>query len=198
MSSASSCLLQSISPGWREFASKASLPSGATLMVVDSEGIVLAGWPEPDRWRGKSVDDKQTHQLIKRGVPDTAEVRGSDGTRLLVAFAPLGPQESHPRRCKDQHPAKGCPRRVHCGPPAESVLVRVRRIARTRRRMVWRRFIRPPTGACHPRCDPPRTSRRSHCAHRCSRKARRVGATRTRVRRDDCFSPGEERGSGAC
>jgi Stage II sporulation protein E (SpoIIE) len=41
---------------WLEkLAAEAELQEGAVLRVVDSEGTILVRWPDPERWRGKSI-----------------------------------------------------------------------------------------------------------------------------------------------
>jgi len=41
---------------WLEkLAAEAELQEGAVLQVMDSEGTILVRWPDPERWRGKSI-----------------------------------------------------------------------------------------------------------------------------------------------
>jgi diguanylate cyclase (GGDEF)-like protein len=76
-------------------AEKAKLPAGTIFNVVDANGLVLARYPDPDRWIGRSVSNWQTFQAIKRQADEgTLEGEGLEGTPRLFAFARL----FHPRR----------------------------------------------------------------------------------------------------
>ena len=66
------------------------LPSGSTLMVVDSRGTILARLPESDKWVGKSMRTASlVNAMLDRQREGTAELQGLDGVTRLYAFAPL-------------------------------------------------------------------------------------------------------------
>jgi diguanylate cyclase (GGDEF)-like protein len=66
------------------------LPEGSILTVVDSRGTILARYPDPDQWVGKSMRGSSLVEalLIHQRV-GTAELAGFDGIVRLYAFAPL-------------------------------------------------------------------------------------------------------------
>ncbi len=73
-----------------QLATGIELPTGSTLTVTDSQGTILARYPEPGKWVGKSMRETS---LIKtmfdhRGE-GTGELNGMDGVTRLYAFAPL-------------------------------------------------------------------------------------------------------------
>lgn len=75
---------------WLEkLAAEAELPTGATLTVVDGEGTILARWPDPEKWRGKSLASQAIWQSITRDQQGTAEATGTDGVPKLFAFTQL-------------------------------------------------------------------------------------------------------------
>ena len=71
-------------------AAEAELPEGAGLTVVDLQGVVLARYPEMERWVGRSLLDQPMGQALwaRQGV-GSAKVRGLDGVMKLYGFAVL-------------------------------------------------------------------------------------------------------------
>lgn len=73
-----------------QLATGIELPAGSTLTVVDSRGTILARYPDPEKWVGKSMGETP---LIKTMLgphgEGTAELDGMDGVTRLYAFAPL-------------------------------------------------------------------------------------------------------------
>jgi diguanylate cyclase (GGDEF)-like protein/PAS domain S-box-containing protein len=70
--------------------SKADLPEGSIAKVVDRDGVVLARYPNPQDWVGKSLaNDFITKTILQTGDDGTVEGVGADGIRRLYAFAPL-------------------------------------------------------------------------------------------------------------
>lgn len=66
------------------------LPTGAELLVLDSKGVVLARWPDSDKWLGKSIEQSPlATTILTRDGQGTAELPGPDGVVRLYAFAPL-------------------------------------------------------------------------------------------------------------
>jgi diguanylate cyclase (GGDEF)-like protein len=71
-------------------ASRAPLPKGTTLTILDSAGTILNHWPDTASWIGKSMADSTLSWTIlaSRGE-GTTEAEGLDGVRRLYAFTPL-------------------------------------------------------------------------------------------------------------
>lgn len=66
---------------------EAQLPERAVLVVMDQQGTILARYPHPQKWSGKSVRDTVLAQAILSGEDEgVAEVSGLDGVRRLYAF----------------------------------------------------------------------------------------------------------------
>jgi len=69
---------------------KTELPAGATLTVIDRKGTVLARFPHPKKWVGKSMPNTPLKQTILSRTKGTAEATGMDGVVRLYGFSPLG------------------------------------------------------------------------------------------------------------
>ena len=66
------------------------LPPGSSMEVIDSRGTVLARYPDPEKWVGKTVPEASLiDTIITRRDGGTAQVKGIDGINRLYAFAPL-------------------------------------------------------------------------------------------------------------
>ncbi|MEW5988787.1 MAG: ATP-binding protein, partial [Chloroflexota bacterium] len=66
------------------------LPAGGTVTVRDSQGIILARYPDPERWVGQSVPEASLFQAMsQQGGEGTAKVAGVDGIVRLYGFTPL-------------------------------------------------------------------------------------------------------------
>ena len=75
---------------WLEkLAAEADLQEGAVLQVMDNEGTILVRWPDPERWRGKSLKDLPFAKRIMAAKEGTFEEDGADGVRRLYAFTTL-------------------------------------------------------------------------------------------------------------
>ena len=75
---------------WLEkLAAEAELPEGAVLQVMDSEGTILVRWPDPERWRGKSLKDLPFAKRIMAAKEGTFEEDGPDSVRRLYVFTTL-------------------------------------------------------------------------------------------------------------
>ncbi len=65
------------------------LPMGAELIFYDNKGVILHREPEPDIWRGRSIDTA----IRKIGTPDpetgVVEAYGGDGVSRLFSYARL-------------------------------------------------------------------------------------------------------------
>ena len=67
---------------------KARYPPGARLGLIDGRGIVLARYPDPERWTGRDASHTPFFKTIvtRRGT-GTAEEVGFDNTRRIYGFA---------------------------------------------------------------------------------------------------------------
>ena len=82
--------------GWlNTLLARDTLPSGSTLTVVDGSGTILARYPDPGDWMGKSVADGPVFRAIRRqGGEGTITAPDVDGTQRLHAYTRLhGAQE---------------------------------------------------------------------------------------------------------
>jgi signal transduction histidine kinase len=80
---------------FNDFAAEAELPPGSTLTVFDREGVILAQYPEPDWWVGRTLPDGSGKELVLEEKQGTAKGFHIDNTERLYAFMPLaGSEES--------------------------------------------------------------------------------------------------------
>jgi signal transduction histidine kinase len=75
---------------FNELAARAKLSAGATLTLVDRNGIVLARYPNPEEWVGKALPEAGVVKTVLAKSPGITEATGIDGTSRLYAFASLG------------------------------------------------------------------------------------------------------------
>ena len=69
---------------------KAQLPEGSRVGVVDAGGVVLARYPDPQGWVGKSAADlPMWRSILAKGGEGTEEDIGLDGLRQIFGFMPL-------------------------------------------------------------------------------------------------------------
>jgi PAS domain S-box-containing protein len=68
---------------------EARLPDGASLSVLDSQGTILARFPDPEKWTGKPVPDAPLFQILQLRDQPTRELIGVDGVKRLYAFTTL-------------------------------------------------------------------------------------------------------------
>ena len=76
--------------GMSELLKVADLPSGAAATVVDSSGIIVARWPDPESWIGKTVPDSPLVAAILSGAAGADSLVGVDGVERVYAFAQVG------------------------------------------------------------------------------------------------------------
>jgi PAS domain S-box-containing protein len=69
-----------------QLTAEAQLPEGASLSILDSQGTILARFPDPEKWAGKPVPDAPLFQLLQQGNHATKELIGVDGVKRLYAF----------------------------------------------------------------------------------------------------------------
>lgn len=74
---------------FNEFAAQADLPSNSTLTVFDRDGIILAQYPDPDLWVGKTLPEGSIHEYILEQKTGTKRGLGPDNVDRLYAFLPL-------------------------------------------------------------------------------------------------------------
>ena len=66
------------------------LPQGSVLTVIDRGGTILARYPNPGEWVGKTVTDAPiTKTILARGTEGTMVTAGIDNVPRLYAFTPL-------------------------------------------------------------------------------------------------------------
>jgi len=84
-------LVASLGFAWLDdFAAEADLPESATLVVLDSDGVVLASTLDPEIWVGKTVRQAALVQAaINEGHSGTTVIEGFDGIERLYAYAPI-------------------------------------------------------------------------------------------------------------
>lgn len=92
------------------------LPEGTELIFYDHQGVILHREPEPDSWRGRSIDSA----IRKVGEPDketgVVQAYGGDGVLRLFSYAKL------------EGSAAGDNAFVAVGIPADAALAQTRRI----------------------------------------------------------------------
>ena len=76
--------------GWlNELAHGAPVPPGSTFTVLDRTGLILARYPDAERWIGKRAPDAALVTLVLKQGKGVAEDRGLDGVQRLYGFTPL-------------------------------------------------------------------------------------------------------------
>ncbi len=66
------------------------LPEGSTLLVIDTNGKILATYPELEKWVGKTIPDSSIIKAILARNEGMTETVGLDGIRRLYAYTSLG------------------------------------------------------------------------------------------------------------
>ena len=78
-----------------DFALGAQLPPDSTLTVFDRDGIILAHYPDPEFWVGKTMPEGSYQDVILAEKEGTVRGYGVDEVERLHAFMPLaGSEES--------------------------------------------------------------------------------------------------------
>jgi signal transduction histidine kinase/ActR/RegA family two-component response regulator/HAMP domain-containing protein len=76
--------------GWlNTLAQRAAVPPGSTFTVLDRSGLILARYPDAERWIGKRAPDARLVTRILSQRKGVAEDRGLDGVQRLYGFTPL-------------------------------------------------------------------------------------------------------------
>jgi diguanylate cyclase (GGDEF)-like protein len=78
--------------GWLpQLATRADLPAGSIVSIVDGTGLVLARYPDDGERVGTSAAGSSVIATIKRrGGEGTLDAKGLDGIERLYAYSPLG------------------------------------------------------------------------------------------------------------
>lgn len=84
---------------------KTELPASATLTVIDRKGTILARFPNPEKWVGKSIAETPVVWTILSQGEGTTEAVGMDGVPRLYGFSSLG-------NTRDAYISIGIPRDV--------------------------------------------------------------------------------------
>ncbi|MBU2053435.1 MAG: PAS domain S-box protein, partial [Proteobacteria bacterium] len=69
---------------------KIELPDGAILTVIDSNGIVLIRYPDPEKFAGKKMSDKSIVKTVLTQKEGVMEEVGLDGVPRLYGYAMVG------------------------------------------------------------------------------------------------------------
>lgn len=72
-----------------ELAADAQLTPGTTLTIVDRTGVILARYPDPERWVGEGVPEAALVEEILNSREGVVEETGLDGTERFYGFTPL-------------------------------------------------------------------------------------------------------------
>jgi len=107
--------------GWLgQLSEKAQLSAGTVITVTDAQGNVLARYPDPGNWTGKSVPDWAVVRATSRSSGEgTLEARGLDGDPQIVGFTAL----FDPRHPDQIFVSVGIPREAALA-PADRLLIR--------------------------------------------------------------------------
>ncbi len=71
-------------------AAQVQLPLGSTITVISPKGVILARYPQPDEWVGKTITEASIVKAILSQGEGMAEAIGLDGVSRLYAFTPFG------------------------------------------------------------------------------------------------------------
>jgi len=73
-----------------QLAAEVQMPEGAVIAVSDWRGTILARYPDPEKWIGKSFPQTSFFRTIMAKGEGTAEVADTDGVRRLFALTSAG------------------------------------------------------------------------------------------------------------
>jgi two-component sensor histidine kinase len=68
-------------------------PAGGNLTIADRNGVILARYPDPERFVGTTIPQQFQH-LVQSERPGTTELTSQDGTRRILAYFP--PSKNQP------------------------------------------------------------------------------------------------------
>ena len=78
---------------FNEFAAEVELPPGSTLTVFDREGVILAQYPDPEWWVGRTLPEGTIKEVVLEEKHGTAKGFDIDRKERLYAFVPLAGSE---------------------------------------------------------------------------------------------------------
>jgi PAS domain S-box-containing protein len=74
-----------------QLAAERHMPEGAALSIVDSRGILLARFPQTEKWAGKHIPDAPMFEMLRLRSQLSRELTGLDGVDRIYALKPLTP-----------------------------------------------------------------------------------------------------------
>lgn len=113
-------LATTLNLAWLELElAKAELPPGSRVTVLDGTGLVLARYPDAERWGGRSAAELPLwRNILAKGGEGTEEDIGLDGLRRIVGFVPL-----HPTATGQAYLLVSTPKDVVVGPAEQAFVV---------------------------------------------------------------------------
>jgi len=96
---------------------EADLPDDSTLSLIGSDSTILARYPEPEKWVGKTMPEASIFKTILAKGEGMIETIGADGVKRLYAFTSFGSTENQAEKVY-----------VSIGIPSSAVFVQVNRI----------------------------------------------------------------------
>ncbi len=76
--------------GWlNQLLAEAQPPEGTTLSMIDRTGVIVAHYPDPERWVGRSSADAPIVRTVLAQGEGAADLPDLDGMARLFAFKPL-------------------------------------------------------------------------------------------------------------
>ena len=83
-------IIAALDVGWiNQLAAESHLPDGVALSIVDSQGILLARFPEPEKWIGKHIPDASMFEMLRLRSENDRQMVGLDGVDRLYGLKPL-------------------------------------------------------------------------------------------------------------
>jgi GAF domain-containing protein len=74
---------------------EAALPAGSAYTVIDTQGVILARYPDPEKWVGQPMPETPLiGEILAAQGEGTIEAVDIDGVHRLYAFAPLNTDPS--------------------------------------------------------------------------------------------------------
>jgi signal transduction histidine kinase/HAMP domain-containing protein len=80
---------------FNDIVASAELPENSNLTLYDREGRVLARYPDPERWVGKTAPNSRMFQKVLAISEGVTEAAGLDGTERLYGFTSFGAAPNH-------------------------------------------------------------------------------------------------------
>lgn len=72
-----------------EFDAEKQLPKAATLTMVDNKGVILARWPDSEKWVGRLIPDTNFIKVVLTQKKGLIEAADPDGVQWFYAFTPV-------------------------------------------------------------------------------------------------------------